>query len=91
MPQSEPHLSLADLASLAGECKSVVREICGSVADQEVLVVANRELVVANDVPEGLRRLQTSRPDVADRILTAAVGVLVNSVNAIGIESEVER
>jgi hypothetical protein len=79
------------LQQLESQCSGVVAEICRSVACNPDLVDAIRTVMAEEDVSVAIDLLRRSDPKVAKRLITAAFGVLVNTVNLTGIQDELQR
>ncbi|HBJ34101.1 MAG TPA: hypothetical protein DDZ51_04930 [Planctomycetaceae bacterium] len=80
-----------DLRRLEAGCAEVIGEICRSLADKPEIVAAIRQLMQAEDTDSGLDSIRQSNPAVAKRLIVAAVGVLVNSINLVSIQDELQR
>jgi hypothetical protein len=79
------------LQQLEAQCSNVVAEICRSVSHNSDLVDAIRGIMRDEDVTVAIDSLRISEPEVAKRLVTAAVGVLVNTVNLTNIQDELQR
>jgi hypothetical protein len=79
------------LQQLEAQCTDVVAEICRSLSYNSDLVDAIRSLMHEKDTAAAIYALRESYPDLANRILMAALGVLVNAVNLTSIQDEMER
>jgi replicative DNA helicase len=55
------------------------------------LVDAIRNIMRDEDVAVAIDSLRLSDPEIAKRLVTAAVGVLVNTVNLTSIQDELQR
>jgi hypothetical protein len=80
-----------ELRLLEAGCAEVIGEICHAIADEPEIVAAIRQLMQAKDTDSELDSLRQSNPVVAKRLVIAAVGVLVNSINLVGIQDELQR
>lgn len=79
------------LQQLEAQCSNVVAEICRSVSYNSDLVDAICRIMRDEDVADAIDSLRISEPKVAKRLVTAAVGVLVNTVNLTNIQDELQR
>jgi hypothetical protein len=84
-------LPIETLQQLESQCANVVAEICRSVSCNSALVDAIRSVMAEEDVSVAIDLLRRSDPKVAKRLVTAAFGVLVNTVNLTGIQDELQR
>lgn len=89
--QSVGQLQTSDLRRLEAGCAEVINEICRSMADKPEIVAAIGQLMQADDTESGLDSLRQSNPAAAKRLVVAALGVLVNSINLVGIQDELQR
>jgi hypothetical protein len=79
------------LLQLEAQCSNVVAEICRSVSCNSDLRDAIRGIMRNEDVADAIDSLRISEPEVVMRLVTAAVGVLVNTVNLTNIQDELKR
>ena len=79
------------LQQLESQCSGVVAEICRSVSYNSDLVDAIRAIMRDEDVAVAIDSLRLSDPEIAKQLVTAAVGVLVNTVNLTSIQDELQR
>ncbi len=79
------------LQQLESQCSSVVAEICRSVSCNSDLVDAIRNVMGEKDVARAIDSLGKLDPEVRRRLVTAAFGVLVNTVNLTNIQDELQR
>ena len=89
--QSVGQLQTSNLRRLEADCAETINEICRAMADQPEVALAIRQLMQANDTESELDSLRQSNPAAAKRLVVAAVGVLVNSINLVGIQDELQR
>ena len=80
-----------DLRHLKAGCAEAIGEICHAIANEPDIVAAIRQLMQTEDTASGIELLRQSNPALAKRIVTAALGVLVNSINLVGIQDELQR
>jgi hypothetical protein len=78
------------LQKLKAQCSNVVAEICGSVTYNSDVVDAIRGIMGDEDVADAIYSLRIAEPEVAMRLVTAAVGVLVDTVNLTNIQVELQ-
>ena len=79
------------LQQLESQCSGVVAEICRSVSYNSDLVDAIRNIMRDVEVAVAIDSLRLSNPEIAKRLVTAAIGVLVNTVNLTSIQDELQR
>ncbi len=79
------------LLQLESQCADVVATICRSLSTNAELVNAIRSLMRDNDTAWAIDSLRASDPDIANRIVIAAFGVLVNTINLTSIQDELQR
>jgi hypothetical protein len=79
------------LQQLESQCSGVVAEICRSVSYNSDLVDAIRDIMRDVEVAVAIDSLRLSNPEIAKRLVTAAIGVLVNTVNLTSIQDELQR
>lgn len=79
------------LQQLESQCSGVVAEICRSVSYNTDLVDAIRAIMRDEDLAVAIDSLRLSDPEIAKQLVTAAVGVLVNTVNLTSIQDELQR
>jgi hypothetical protein len=79
------------LQQLESQCSGAVAEICRSVSYNSDLIDAIRGIMRDEDVAVAIDSLRLSDPEIAKRLVTAAVGVLVNTVNLTSIQDELQR
>ena len=84
-------LTANDLRRLEASCADVIGEICHVIADKAEAIAAIRQLMHAEDTDSGLDSLRQSSPGVAELIINAAFGVLVNSMNLVSVRDELQR
>jgi hypothetical protein len=84
-------LPIETLQQLESQCADVVAEICRSISCNTDLVDAIRTVMAEEDVYVAIDLLRRSDPKLAKRLVTAAFGVLVNTVNLTGIQDELQR
>ena len=89
--QSIGQLQTSDLRHLEAGCAEAIGEICHAIADEPEVVAAIRQLMQVENMESELDSLRQANPDVAKRLIVAAVGVLVNSTNLVGIQDELQR
>ena len=79
------------LHQLEAQCADVVAEICRSLSGNSDLVDAIRSLMREKDTVAAIDSLRESNPDLANRLVMAAFGVLVNAVNLTSVQGELQR
>ncbi len=84
-------LPIETLQQLEAQCTDVVAEICRSLPYNSDLVDAIRSLMHEKDTAAAIDALRESNPDLANRLLMAALGVLVNAVNLTSVQDELQR
>jgi hypothetical protein len=89
--QSVGQLQTSDLRDLEAGCAEAIGEICHAIADKPEIVAVIRQLMQAEDTESELDSLRQSNPAAAKRLVVAALGVLVNSINLVGIQGELQR
>jgi hypothetical protein len=89
IPMSE--LPTETLQQLEAECSEVVVDICHSLLQNFDLVDAIRSLMQEKDTEVAIHTLRDSNPALANRLVIAALGVLVNTVNLTSIQDELQK
>jgi hypothetical protein len=89
IPISE--LPTETLQQLEAQCSKVVVDICHSLSCNFDLVNAIRTLMQEKDTMVAINTLRDSNPDLANRLVIAALGVLVNTVNLTSIQDELQK
>ncbi len=84
-------LPIETLQQLDSQCADVVAEICRSVSCNSHLVDAIRNLMREKDTVAAFDSLRESDPDLANRLVMAALGVLINTVNLTSVQDELQR
>jgi len=84
-------LPASDLRQIEAGCAEVINEICRAMAGQPEVALTIRQLMQADDTESGLESLRRSNPAAAKRLVVAALAVLVNSINLVGIQDELQR
>jgi hypothetical protein len=84
-------LPIETLQQLEGQCTAVIAEICRSLSCNFDLVDAIRNLMREKDTAAAIDSLRESNPDLANRLLMAALGVLVNAINLTSVQDEMQR
>ncbi len=79
------------LEQLELQCSDVVSTICRSVSCNFDLVDAIRSLMREKDTVAAFDSLRESDPDLANRLVMAALGVLINTVNLTSVQDELQR
>ena len=89
IPISE--LPTETLQQLEAQCSKVVVDICHSLLQNFDLVDAIRSLMREKDTMVAINTLRDSNPDLASRMVIAALGVLINTVNLTSIQDELQK
>ena len=84
-------LPIETLQQLEAQCADVVAEICRSLSGNSDLVDAIRSLMREKDTAGPIDSLRESNPDLANRLVMAGLGVLVNAVNLTSVQDELQR
>jgi hypothetical protein len=84
-------LPIETLQQLEAKCTDVVAEICRSLSYNSDLVDAIRSLMREKDTAAAIDALRESNPDLANRLVMAGLGVLVNAVNLTSVQDELQR
>jgi hypothetical protein len=84
-------LPIETLQQLEAQCADVVAEICRSLSGNSDLVDAIRSLIREKDTAASIDALRESNPDLANRLVMAGLGVLVNAVNLTSVQDELQR
>ena len=84
-------LPIETLQQLEAQCADVVAEICRSLSGNSDLVDAIRSLIREKDTAAAIDALRESNPDLANRLVVAGLGVLINAVNLTSIQDELQR
>ena len=84
-------LPIETLQQLEAQCTDVVAEIFRSLSYNSDLVDAIRSLMHEKDTAAAIDALRESNPDLANRLVMAGLGVLVNAVNLTSIQDELQR
>jgi hypothetical protein len=84
-------IPFAELRGLEANCSDVIGEICRAVSCQSIFADGIREVMGNKDTIAGFEALRVASPEVAERLMIAGFGVLVNAINLVGIQDELER
>jgi hypothetical protein len=84
-------LPIETLQQLEGQCTDVIAGICRSLSCNFDLVDAIRNLMREKDTAAAIDSLRESNPDLANRLVVAGLGVLINAVNLTSIQDELQR
>jgi phosphoketolase len=84
-------LPIETLQQLEAQCADVVAEICRSLSYNADLVDAIRGLMHEKDTAAAIYALRESNPDLANRLVVAGLGVLINAVNLTSVQDELQR
>ncbi len=84
-------LPIETLQQLETRCADVIAGICRSVSCNSDFLNTIRSLIHEKDTAAAIYSLRESTPDLANRLVTAGFGVLVNAVNLTSVQDELQR